>query len=111
MNLMPHLIVAPILLPLLTAACMLLLGEKRRPLKARINLISTFMGLGISVLLLLWTQQQPLPSAIGVYLPSNWQVPFGIALVVDHLSALMLVLTGIIASCAQLGVSAGKGHQ
>jgi len=102
MNLMPHLIVAPILLPLLTAACMLLLGEKRRPLKARINLISTFMGLGISVLLLLWTQHQPLPSAIGVYLPSNWQVPFGIALVVDRLSALMLVLTGIIASCALL---------
>ena len=32
MNLMPHLIIAPILLPLLTAACMLLLGEKHRPM-------------------------------------------------------------------------------
>ena len=102
MNLMPHLIVAPILLPLLTAACMLMLGEKHRPLKARINLISTLLGLGISVMLLLWTQQQAVPTSIGVYLPSNWQVPFGIALVVDHLSALMLVLTGIIASCALL---------
>ena len=102
MNLMPHLIVAPILLPLLTAACMLLLGEKHRPLKARINLISTLIGLGISVLLLLWTQQQALPASIGVYLPSNWQVPFGIVLVVDRLSALMLVLTGVIASCALL---------
>ena len=100
MNLMPHLIVAPILLPLLTAAIMLLLGEKHRPLKARLNLISTLIGLGISVLLLLWTCQQAIPASIGVYLPSNWQVPFGIALVVDHLSALMLVLTGIIASCA-----------
>ena len=102
MNLMPHLIVAPILLPLLTAACMLLLGEKHRPLKARINLISTLIGLGISVMLLLWTREQAIPASIGVYLPSNWQVPFGIALVVDHLSALMLVLTGIIASCALL---------
>ena len=102
MNLMPHLIVAPILLPLLTAACMLLLGEKHRPLKARINLISTLIGLGISVLLLLWTQQQASPASIGVYLPSNWQVPFGIVLVVDRLSALMLVLTGIIACCALL---------
>ena len=88
MNVMPHLIVAPILLPLLTAACMLLLGEKRRPLKARINLISTLTGVGIAVLLLLWTQQQSAPAAIGVYLPSNWNVPFGIALVVDRLSAL-----------------------
>ena len=102
MNLMPHLIVAPILLPLLTAACMLLLGEKHRPLKARINLVSTLIGLGISVLLLLWTQNQSSPASIGVYLPSNWQVPFGIVLVVDRLSALMLVLTGIIAFCALL---------
>jgi len=102
MNLMPHLIVAPILLPLLTAACMLLLGEKHRPLKARINLISTLIGLVISVLLLHWTQQQGSPASIGVYLPSNWDVPFGIVLVVDRLSALMLVLTGVIATCALL---------
>lgn len=100
MNLMPHLIVAPILLPLFTAACMLLLGEKHRPLKARINLGSTLLGLGISITLLLWTQQNGSPASIGVYLPSNWQVPFGIVLVVDRLSALMLVLTGVIASCA-----------
>ena len=102
MNLMPHLIIAPILLPLLTAACMLLLGEKHRPMKARINLGSTLLGLAISITLLLWTQQQTEPASIGVYLPSNWQVPFGIVLVVDRLSALMLVLTGIIASCALL---------
>ncbi|MCU1729625.1 monovalent cation/H+ antiporter subunit D [Pseudomonas sp. 7P_10.2_Bac1] len=100
MNLMPHLIVAPILLPLFTAACMLLLGEKHRPLKARINLGSTLIGLCISITLLLWTQQNGSPASIGVYLPSNWQVPFGIVLVVDRLSALMLVLTGVIASCA-----------
>lgn len=102
MNLMPHLIIAPILLPLLTAACMLLLGEKHRPMKARINLSSTLLGLAISITLLLWTQQQTEPASLGVYLPSNWQVPFGIVLVVDRLSALMLVLTGIIASCALL---------
>ena len=37
-----------------------------------------------------------------MYLPSNWQVPFGIVLVVDRLSALMLVLTGIIGVSALL---------
>jgi len=102
MNLMPHLIAAPILLPLLTAAIMLMLGEKHRPLKARINLLSSMVGLGISVLLLYWTQQQGVPGSIGVYLPGNWQVPFGIVLVVDRLSALMLVLTGIIGVSALL---------
>ncbi|WP_016701800.1 monovalent cation/H+ antiporter subunit D [Pseudomonas chlororaphis] len=102
MSLMPHLIVAPILLPLLTAAVMLMLGEKHRPLKAKINLFSSMLGLGISVLLLVWTQQTGVPGSVGVYLPGNWQVPFGIVLVVDRLSALMLVLTGIIGVSALL---------
>ncbi|WP_207283006.1 monovalent cation/H+ antiporter subunit D [Pseudomonas sp. FW300-N2F2] len=102
----PHLIAAPILLPLLTAAVMLMLGEKHRPLKARINLFSSLLGLGIAVLLLYWTQDQALPASIGVYLPGNWQAPFGIVLVVDRLSALMLVLTGIIGVSALLFATA-----
>ncbi|NWB45339.1 monovalent cation/H+ antiporter subunit D [Pseudomonas gingeri] len=101
MNPMSHLIIAPILLPLLTAALMLMLGEKHRPLKARLNLGSSLIGLGISILLLIGTQAGETGS-IGVYLPSNWQVPFGIVLVVDRLSALMLVLTGIIGVSALL---------
>lgn len=102
MSVMNQLIVAPILLPLLTAALMLLLGEKRRPLKARINLISSLAGLGISICLLLWVQAQGQASSIGVYLPGNWQAPFGIVLVLDRLSALMLVLTGIVGISALL---------
>ncbi|WP_339433115.1 MULTISPECIES: monovalent cation/H+ antiporter subunit D [unclassified Pseudomonas] len=99
---MTHLIAAPILLPLLTAAIMLMLGEKHRPLKAKINLFSSLLGLFISVMLLQWTQNTGVPGSIGVYLPGNWQAPFGIVLVVDRLSALMLVLTGIIGVSALL---------
>jgi len=99
---MTHLIAAPILLPLLTAALMLMLGEKHRPLKAKINLFSSLVGLFISVMLLQWTQTTGVPGSIGVYLPGNWQAPFGIVLVVDRLSALMLVLTGIIGVSALL---------
>ncbi len=106
MTWMPHLIMAPILLPLLTAAVMLLLGEKRRPLKARINLCSSVLGLAISVYLMVWVQQGNEASSIGVYLPGNWEVPFGIVLVVDRLSALMLVLTGIIGVSALLFATA-----
>ncbi|MVV51591.1 monovalent cation/H+ antiporter subunit D [Pseudomonas sp. PB120] len=102
MNAMTHLIAAPILLPLLTAAIMLMLGERHRPLKARINLFSSLLGLGISVMLLQWTQTTGVPGSIGVYLPGNWQVPFGLVLVVDRLSAMMLVLTGIIGVSALL---------
>ncbi len=99
---MQQLIVAPILLPLLTAALLLLLGEKRRPLKARINLLSTLAGLGIAISLLLWVKDQGQATSIGVYLPGNWAAPFGIVLVLDRLSALMLVLTGIVGSSALL---------
>ncbi len=51
-----QLIIAPILLPLITAAMMLLLGEKHRHIKARLNLLSTFSGLVIAVCLLLWVR-------------------------------------------------------
>ena len=99
---MNQLIIAPILLPLVTAALMLLIGEKHRWLKARLNLLSTFTGLAIAVTLLMWVRTQGQAESIGVYLPGNWPAPFGIALVVDHLSALLLVLTGIVGSCALL---------
>lgn len=102
MTWMNQLIVAPILLPLLTAAIMLWLGEKHRPLKAQINLWSSILGLGISTSLFMWVQTTGTTGSIGVYLPGNWEVPFGIVLVVDHLSAMMLVLTGIVGVCALL---------
>ena len=43
---MDHLLVAPVLLPLATAALMLLLGEGRRRLKAVANVLSTALGPG-----------------------------------------------------------------
>lgn len=94
-SLMPHLIIAPILLPMLTAALMLLMGEKRRSAKAVLNVLASALGLAIAVALLLWVDAQATPLALGVYLPSNWPVPFGIVLVADRLSALMLVLAGV----------------
>ena len=46
-GLMPHLIVVPILLPMVTAAVMLLLGDTRRPLKAVVNVLSCVLGVGM----------------------------------------------------------------
>ena len=94
--LMPHLIVAPILLPMATAALMLLLGDTRRPLKALVGVLSCALGLAVSIALLLWVQHGDGPHAVGIYLPSNWPVPYGITLVVDRLSAMMLLLTSVL---------------
>ena len=91
-------VAAPVLLPLGTAALMLLLGEQRRMTNAALNVASTLTGLVVAAMLLLWAQRQDAASAFAVYLPGNWPVPFGIVLVADRLSALMCAL----ASCAAL---------
>ncbi len=104
-----HLIVAPVLLPLATAALMLLMGEGRRGSKAMINLASTALGLAIAVALLVRVQTGG-PAAFGVYLPGNWSVPYGIVLVADRLSALMAVLTGSVGLAALLFALARWQH-
>ncbi len=105
-----HLIVAPVLLPLATAALMLLLGEGRRSIKAVFNLLSTVAGLLLALYLLWQLQAQGQPAAFGIYLPGNWSVPFGIVLVLDRLSALMLVLTACV-GLASLLYALARWHQ
>ncbi|WP_037472676.1 monovalent cation/H+ antiporter subunit D [Simplicispira psychrophila] len=103
---MPHLMLAPIMLPLLTAAIMLLLREDQHRAKLVLNLASTLLGLTLASALLVWAQQQGEPATMGVYLPGNWPAPFGIALALDRLSALMLVLTSAVGLAAALYGSA-----
>lgn len=106
----PHLIIAPVLLPLLTAALMLALGDQKRVTLAWINVGSCLLGLLLAIVLGLSVHNGVAPASpgqpassigtLGIYLPANWQVPFGIVLVLDRLSALMLLLTSIMACAA-----------
>ena len=94
-----HLMIAPVVLPLLAGAAMLLLGERHRALKAAISVASTFALVGIAIALLAMSDAAstgPTPR-VGVYRLGDWPAPFGIVLVVDRLSALMLLLTSILA--------------
>ncbi|HWL47898.1 MAG TPA: monovalent cation/H+ antiporter subunit D [Sphingomonadaceae bacterium] len=89
-----HLVIAPIVVPLAVAAAMLLFDERRRWLKRALGLGASVALLGISLALLgavTGPDAKPL-----VYLLGNWSAPFGIVLVADRLSALMLVLTSIL---------------
>ncbi|KQM79963.1 monovalent cation/H+ antiporter subunit D [Xylophilus sp. Leaf220] len=103
--LMPHVLLAPILLPMLTGALMLLAGEERRRLKLGVNLASTFLWLVVAVGLLRWVDHHGSVGTVGVYLPGNWPAPFGIVLAIDRLSALMLVLAGMVALASILFAS------
>ena len=108
--LMPHLSVAPILLPLLAACTMLLLSERRQRAKTAVGLFATFLNLILVVLLFLWTARGDAQGTYSVYLPSNWDVPFGIVLVLDRLSALMLLLVGVVGMMALL-FSVARWHR
>ena len=106
-SLMPHLLVAPVLLPMLTAAIMLLLGERTSWAKRIVALVSCSLGVIIALLLLVWVRGGDGALGVGVYLPGNWQVPFGISLVADRLTAMMLLITSVIGLCAMLFAMAG----
>jgi multicomponent K+:H+ antiporter subunit D len=94
-----HLIIAPVVLPLVAGAGMLLLGDRYRNLKAAIDVAACFALVGIAVALLGMSDASSAGVA-GVYRLGNWPSPFAIVLVVDRLSALMLLLTSILASAA-----------
>lgn len=108
----PHLIIAPVLLPLFSAALMLALGDQKRLTLAWLNVGSCLLGLALALLLCLAVHNGIAPASpgqpassigtLGIYLPANWQVPFGIVLVLDRLSAAMLLLTAIMACAAIL---------
>ena len=108
--LMPHLILAPIMLPMFTAAIMLLMGEKHQRTKLVINLFSTLLGLVVAVQLLQWSKMTGSATTMGVYLQGNWPAPFGIVLVLDRLSAMMLVLTSFVALCSII-FAASRWHR
>src|SRR6187402_1327194 len=103
---MPHLVVAPILLPLIAAALMLALGDQRRGARALVNVLASAAGLAIAVALFAWVDRGGAGGTIAVYLPANWAVPYGIVLVADRLAALMLVLTGVLGLTSVLYASA-----
>ena len=97
-----HLVVVPIVLPLVTAAVLVLLGEKRRLVKTIVNLCATLAGLVVAATILWRVDTGGAAGEIEVYLGSNWEAPFGIVLVADRLSALMLVLVGVVSLFAAL---------
>lgn len=95
-----HLVAGPVVLPLVAAAVMLLLKEHRYGLKALISL-ATVLALAAFAYLLL--HEAAIGGAGGddtarVYNLGAWSAPFGITLVADRLSALMLALTATLAT-------------
>lgn len=89
-----HLVIAPIVLPLLVAALQLLAGERSRRAVAVLSLGS---GVALVVLAaaLMWSVSADGAQSV-VYRLGDWPARFGIVLVADRLSALMVLLASVL---------------
>jgi len=90
---MNHLLVAPVLLPAVVAPILLLALRFRLNAARAVSLLSAAALLGIAVAL----AAQAATGRIQIYRLGDWPPPFGIVLVHDRLSALMLVLVALLA--------------
>ncbi|WP_372683454.1 Na+/H+ antiporter subunit D [Desulfosarcina sp.] len=88
---MSGMLVAPIIVPF-TAAALALLGH-RRPLFQH---VSTLVTAAVHLTAGGWLLYRVHHQGIAVLHVGSWPAPFGIALVADHLSALMVLITGVV---------------
>ncbi len=95
---MSHLIIAPVLLPLLAGILLLLLRPFAIELRRLLSLLAVLgqVIFAITLLPIVHTGE------ILTYALGNWAPPFGIVLVADRLAVWMLLTTALLASCALL---------
>jgi len=94
---MNALIIAPVIFPLIMGLLTLAFWHYRRT-QELINLAGSFVLMIISFVLL----NNVLNNGILVMQAGNWAAPFGITLVADTFSAVMVVITGIMAFTVSL---------
>ena len=87
------LIAAPLLVPAIMGPVTLLFRRQRRKVGAGLSLASVIVMLIVALALL----AQSASGEIQSYALGGWEAPFGIVLVLDRLSAILLVLTATLA--------------
>ncbi|WP_430460394.1 monovalent cation/H+ antiporter subunit D [Thalassolituus sp. LLYu03] len=103
MSFTEHLIFFPVLLPMLAGILLLLPGFHAHITRQRLLGLAVNIGLILSAIALL---QQSLQQS-QMYMMGNWQAPFGIALVNDKLTAVMLLLSAILGTATHMYASGG----
>jgi multicomponent K+:H+ antiporter subunit D len=91
-----HLVITPIVVPMLAGAAMVLVGDRRRGAVMALGLASTLL---LAVLAGFLLRDAAAPE-VRIYRLGDWPSLFGIVLVLDRLSALMLALTAALGLAA-----------
>ena len=91
-----HLVIVPILVPLLAGAMLLVIDEPRHRLKASFS-VAAMLLLLLAAGALVARADTPVTH---VYSLGDWAAPIGIVLVADRLAALMVLLTALLGFAA-----------
>lgn len=97
-----HLLILPILLPVAVGAALIPIDERNRMVKGIFGFGSTLIVFVVAMILMRIAANAGNQPGTGIYQLGNWPAPFGIVLVLDRLSALMLCLTAGLALAAQV---------
>jgi len=97
-----HLIIAPVLIPLICGALQVPIKHSRHWFKFLLSLVSVLSLTAVAIALVMLTDGEHWRHGIGVYLAANWMAPFGIALLADRLSAMLLLVTALLSTAALL---------
>ena len=100
---MNHWLIAPLVLPLVSGALLLIVERVAPGLRRPLSAAATLALLPLAAYLVeVATRGEP-----AVYYLGDWPAPFGIVLVLDRLSAMMLALTAVLATASVVYACAG----
>ena len=95
---MTNWIIAPVIVPALTAALLVFAWRQEVQLQRIVSIAATLALLAIA----LWLYNLASDGVVRAYRVGAWPAPFGIVLVLDRLSATLLLLTAILAMAVLL---------
>ncbi|TBV12205.1 monovalent cation/H+ antiporter subunit D [Stutzerimonas kirkiae] len=100
---MNHALILPILVPLLAGSLLLIGHRLGKSAKRLFSILATLGLLPIAIHLVGLASDDQL----RLYALGNWQAPFGIVLLLDRLSAILLLLTAVLALFVAIYASRG----
>lgn len=104
---MNHALILPLLVPLFTGALLLFAHSLGRSSRRTLSLLATWSLVPLAIWLLVLADD----GQLRVYALGSWQPPFGIVLMLDRLSALMLLVTAVLAGFAVLYACRGDDER
>lgn len=104
---MNHIVIAPVLLPLLIGTLLLLIRQQNLPFQRIFSIASVAAQIVLAAILLRAVSTEE----ILVYAVGNWPAPYGIILVADRLAVWMLMITALLAFCALIYAVCGSDRR